>query len=600
MTLMKRRLRISLNLLLAALAAGLWPGGLIRAQNMINANPAETEDFRSAFVNPAMLSFQDAYVAAGGKLFHLGFVEGQSTPFRQGLVSLALPKAIARHAGLGIQAQYFNSPLYSQTNVSLGFTRRLERIYAFGLKLNIFSRAYNADNFDLVDPNDPVFAGGTSLWTATLGAGAAMIPHPNLALGVGVDHLNQANISLNGDDVSQPLRAHVGAFVNFGFLQASLSVAYEDGYYFPQMTVGTSDRRLGYLRVGYTDRSARFEGQLRVSGPLSLNYSYEYTLFDAQSLGHGSHQVTLIHAFGHQRDLPKFEPPDELILEFQPPPRRTGLEPQFDVYATPEKLQIIEKRLRRVIHPEVKPEALAQLSRFDVGILDSSGTEPFLPFKKDTVDLASIPAALEANLSEDYQAFLEEISNRLGQDVHKGTNIVTGREALLRAAGLKQHLRSDTTGARVVIVQPKFTSPTDSLLAAQKVGPRPLKPEESLTLLSQASTTFKLEPVFGAERVRRWRLIIEDEHGAEVQRFEGQGTPPQELPWDWRDGAGQLLEPGVYYYYLVWQDALQNRYTSNKRPLYVQKLLRTITIEVTHKPKKIGADVDEIDIILKK
>ncbi|MFQ5709392.1 MAG: type IX secretion system membrane protein PorP/SprF [bacterium] len=591
----------SLDILLFVSASIFATSGL-RAQNIINANPAESYDFRAAFVNPAIISFQNAHVAAGGKLFHLGFVDNQSNPFRQGYVSLSLPFGINNQTGFGIQAQYFNTPLFSQSNISLNIAKRIHRIYSFGLKLNVFSKSFNRDNFDLVDPDDPVFANGTSVWSTTLGAGVAVIPHPNLSLGIGVDHINRANVSLIGDDVTQPIKAYFGAFLDLSVFQASVSFIYEDGRFLPKTSVGSSVSKLGFFRLGYNNRSAEFEGQLHLTGPLSLNYSYDYTLFDNQGNGQGSHQFTLIHDFDAKRELPDFEIPQELILNFEPPKKAIDIESRFYVYPTIEKLEIMEKKLTRVVNPNVSKEALAQLSPLDVGVLDSSETESYLPFKKDTVDTSLLPAVLEANMSKEYKNFVKGFADKLNERHDVKANIIAPKQSILRAAALKKHLQPDSSqGAKKVpIVQPVFYSTQDSLLASEKLGPHSLRSRETLTTLSQTHTTFKIMPVFLQRTIASWSLIIENKGGQEIKRFDGTGMPPGELAWDWKDAAGKLVEPGVYYYYLACKDHSDNSYVLEKKPIYIQKILRNIKIEITNQPKKIGADVDEIDLILKK
>ncbi len=570
------------------------------AQNLIVANPAEDTDFKSMFVNPAILSFQDRYVAVGGKLFHLGFVQNQTSPFRQGFVSLSLPFGISNKMGLGIQGQYFNSPLFSQSDLSFLLSRRIKRNLAVGLKFNVFSKSFNQANFDLVDANDPVFRNGTSKWAATFGAGLFMYPLSNLSIGIGIDHINRANISLTNDNVYQPFKSYFGAVWQYGLIRVSMSASYEDGRWLPKTSIGTGMTHVGYLMVGYNERSFQAEGQYRITGPLSINYSYENTIFDHESFGQGSHQVTLIHNFGQKRELPKFEIPRQMLLKFQPPDKSYFGEAKFYVFPSVEKLDIIEKKLTRKIDPNLDAKALAQLSEFDVGALDNRFEEQLLPFEKRSVDVGRIPAVEEANLSKKYKTFLKEVAQNSKGGTATQTNIITPKNSYLRAAGLKKYFLNDTlTADNVHFIEPVYQSKSDSLVAMQKIGKQSILPHEELQSLSSATTTFQITPVSQMIKPKTWNLIVQNSNNMRVKSFAGRGMPEAEIEWDWRDESGELITPGVYSYVLEWQDKQGAYHQTEEKFISVQKLIRHINIEITHKQKSIGDHADEIDIILK-
>ncbi len=574
-------------------------GTSVSAQNMILANPAETTDFRSAFVNPAVLSFQRAQAALGAKVFHLGFAD-ESSPFRQGFVNIGLPFGISKQIGLGLQAQYFNTPLFSQSNISFAMSRRLGYNYAIGVKVNLFSRGFNRDNFDLVDADDPVFRSGTSQWAGTVGAGLFAFPLPYLSFAIGIDHLNRADISLAGDGVNQPLALHLGAVLNVGLFQAAVSGFYEDGRWIPQTSIKTLVHNKGYAMLGFTENSIQAEGQLQLSGPLSLNYSYEYTLFGDAGIGQGSHAVSLIHQFGRGRALPKFELPDEYKVEFRPPDRSMNQESGFYVYSAVDRLEIVEKRLHRQIADDVSKAQLAQLSQYELGVLDSSRTDSATPYEGRAVDLGLIPATLDAPISRKYQRFMGEVAEELIHNDKLKARVITGKESYLRAAGLRRHLRVDAESAgQLGYWEPGYDSVEDSLRANRKIGSGPVRTREALTSLSARSTTFQITPVTRMPRPKTWRLLIRDSNGNIAKTFTGSGLPITEVRWDWHTDSGDLVRPGLYNYHLEWIGPDETTNKTELKYISVQKLLRHITIEVTNHPKRIGADADEVNIILK-
>lgn len=568
-----------------------------RAQNLIHANPAEMYDFKSSFINPAIYSLQDAHVAIGGKLFHLGFVDDQSSPFRQGYVSVVLPYLLGNLSSLGLQAQYFNSPLFTESLISLGLAHRLGRKISLGFKMNIFSRAFNSKEFDLVDIDDPVFASGTTRWNASFGLGFIWAPLDNLTLGLGLDHLNQPDISLGPDVFQQPIKAHVGGLWDLGFLQVSLSTSYENGKFLPKITIGKFAYRRGYVRLGYGQRAAQFEGQIHLNGPLSLNYTYEWTFFDNEAAGSGSHQFTLIHEFEHQRKMPEMEIPDELVLQFEPPDKFMRRGGRFYVYPDDEKLQILEKKIKRIIDPKISQEALAQLSKADLE-LGQDGSFPYLDVEGVEVDSSDIPTYVQALYSKAYQKFLQNLATRLEYYRRTQINILTPEKALLRAAGIKKQLTEEDNQSKVKLLLQQVMDFQDSVKVLEQVGLRKIPLEETQIELHPEFTQFKIVPVVRRHHIQSWRLIIQNANGQSIKIFQGKGMPVEELSWDWRNDRGQILTPGNYHFYLEWQDFNGQVYRSDPGSFTVQKIIRNVTIEITKQPK-IGEDVDEIKIMLK-
>ncbi|MCZ6819089.1 MAG: type IX secretion system membrane protein PorP/SprF [Calditrichaeota bacterium] len=572
--------------------------GTAFGQNLVVANPAEMRDFRSAFVNPAVISFQDAHAALGGKMYHLGFVDGDSNPFRQGYVSLGLPFAISNQMGLGLQAQYFDSPLYSQSNISFMISRRIQHIYAIGIRFNLFSRSFNRDNFDLVDPDDPVFRNGTTVWAGTFGAGVSLFPWPFLSLGIGLDHINRANISLANEDVNQPFTAYFGAALTVGTLQASLSTYYEDQRWTPRLSLSTRVMNSGYALLGVSENGLMAEGQFRISGPLSLNYNYEYTIFDSEGIGQGSHALTLIHEFDRQRNLPKFEVPEEFKVQFVPPDQSMREDTQFYVYSIVNKMEIIEKKLTRKIDPSITREQLAQLSLYELGMLDSMRAEYVTPYDETPIDLGLIPATLDANLTKEYEDFVRDVSRNINEN-EVPTRVIASKETYLRAAGLRKYFDVDSVNSdKLAFVEPVYRSRRDSLRANEKLGNRPIKLHETLFSLSPSSTTFQITPISDIDIPKTWQLVIKDNNDREVRSFTGAGMPLAELRWHWHDASDRLIKSGVYSYHLEWRDRNDKVHKTHKKYITVQRLLRNITIEVTGKRKDTG-DADEINIILK-
>jgi len=572
----------------------------IKAQNMVTANPADSRNFKSTFVNPAILAFQSQHFAMGAKIFHAGFIDdGPRAAFKHGYAGLSLPTGVSDKMGLALQAQYFSNPLHSQSNISFGLSRKLYHLLAVGLRFNIFSKGYNQEGFDLVDPDDPVFRSGVTKWAGTFGAGVSMFPLPFLSLGIGIDHINRANISLINDDVYEPMAVYVGASVDWSSFYASFSASYDYGQWTPKTTFGTVVRNKGFATIGYENNAFEAEAQWRVSGPFSLNYNYELGLFEGDGAGFGSHSLSIIHDFGHRRILPEFEAPDDFRADFVTPKKMKIEEGQFYVYSVVDKMTITEKKLTRIIAPEISPQQLAQLTLREIGWLDPTRSDESIADAGDeSVDMAKIPAMLESTLSRDYENYLKQVANAMNNNEVKA-RVLTPKSAYLRAAGLRRFFRVDSLKSdNVAFLEPVFDSVDDSLAFNEKLGQRQLKLYETLTKLSSNSTTFRVSPMEEIS-VKFWCLIVRNAADREMKSFSGTGNPPAKIRWDWNDESENIVAPGVYGYTLEWNDYKDNRWTTPVKYISVRKLLRNVTIEVTHEQKDTGVDADEIEIILK-
>lgn len=53
------------------------------------------------------------------------------------------------------------------------------------------------------------------------------------------------------------------------------------------------------------------------------------------------------------------------------------------------------------------------------------------------------------------------------------------------------------------------------------------------------------------ENVERWRLVVANARGEEVQVFEGKGKPPKEIEWNGRTKDGELASPGLVHSYVL-------------------------------------------------
>jgi len=572
----------------------------IRGQSYIDANPSDVYDFKSTFINPAIMPFMPKHVMVGGQVFHYGFVNDNNAAFKQGFMSLSFPYTLPFQIGIGFHANTFSNPLFARNNFSLQIARRIFGSFSVGAKLNIFGINYNSSNFDLVDAGDPVFSNGLSKYNVSPGIGLIYYPSHIIALGISMNHLNKPDISLKGDGIKKSQEITCGLVFRWQQMRMSTGFIMEGNEIKPtgNIELGVPDHYM--LRAGILRESARFEGQIHLAGPISLNYSYDYYLSELAQTSFGSHQMSLIYEIGRIKSLPELAAVDKSLFSFDRPKDEFKVESQFYVYSPNEKLEILEKMLQREIDPQVTSDILSRLTRFEIGYLDSSAVEKQAPFKKITIPTLHDTLQIREEYSKTYLTALTHLKN--GFDTLKTMQgfIIPSSQSSDRAVSIKNYIAQDSPQIknRIPIVKTQLEPGLDSAQVFQKVGNRFIRPEERLVITSPKQTVFYIIPTSTHTYHGPWKLVIESENGIVQKEFTGIGDVPREVEWDWYSEKGKLVEPGFYNYYLIWYDENRVQKSSSKGRIYVQKLQRRINVKITREHPQFDKNINEVNLIL--
>ena len=201
---------------------------------------------------------------------------------------------------------------------------------------------------------------------------------------------------------------------------------------------------------------------------------------------------------------------------------------------------------------------------------------------------------LQGSYSQLYKESIKELGRALSADSMKDLKISGPGSQLMKAAGVRNQLVKAGSASRnqITISIPKVDAADQKYAGGQTA----FMPREDLVLYEPDHTLLFLNTSYLFDHVQSWAMQITDIEGKVVKTFNGSDTLPASLTWDWRSDEGQHIAPGVYRYGLEWVDSLGNAYQSNKRKLYVQKMLRKITIEITRDIEAIREEADAVEI----
>ncbi|MEX0780871.1 MAG: hypothetical protein WD037_14110 [Balneolales bacterium] len=554
-------------------------------------------DITTLLANPALISFQRPRFGTGVKAHHLGLITNSGSALTQGYATISTPD-LWKSLGAGFNMQHFNSPIYRQSNFSIAASARLFRYVAIGGQLTAFNISYNRDNFRLDETDDPVFRQGYGKTTMNSSIGLFTQPTEYLGFSLGVRNLNEPNISLKGDDVKEPRTFYAG----FSFVQGAFRSLFEiikekqdlEGMIFLEAFSGTGD----YVRAGSNHHLDKIitEGQLRIAGPLSVNYQYTLPLSSMLGPSLGSHMFSLIYDFGGSPKLPRKVSPPRSRVTFEKPNLSANVESRVFLSSRTDTLTVYEKKITREVDDGVSDQALANVSMYDLGAMDSSFVTEDQNYPAEQVMLSSNDQEFRELLSAEYNRFIQSIGQDTGEDI----SLISDTTQLKRAMGIRNRIldESRATGDAINIETPSFDSARDSLMYNTPVRRDQIISSEEITILDPEELEFQLNTTSQAVPARNWELTIKNQDVV-VKTIAGTGNIPAVVKWDWLDHSGNVIQPGIYVCRIHWQREDGSLRLSNQYALYVQKIQRNITILVTGDQNKMPDDYDQIRLLIK-
>lgn len=272
-------------------------GNLLFAQITVSVNPANRQDARVLLVNPATAAVTDPRVYLGYKLIYPGAIPNNAFALKASFFNLSLPHVGPDKIGTGLHGRYFNTPLFQEGRLGGSIAHELNEHVAVGLDLALVFKSYARENFDLVDADDPVFRGGSSVVVFDPGLGFLAQLNEKLAFAFSLSHLTQPNIALGDVAAELPLETLFGFNFVHNFLRLDLGAHVWNKQMYPLLGAEIFSARSGRFRLGYGLDNVSFDGQLQLRGSASLFYSFNLPTTDLGVISAGSHEVGFVYAF---------------------------------------------------------------------------------------------------------------------------------------------------------------------------------------------------------------------------------------------------------------------------------------------------------------
>jgi len=427
----------------------------------------------------------------------------------------------------------------------------------------------------------------------SFGVGFLFYPTPKLALGAAVDHLNQPDLSLVGENIKQPLIASIGIKYNFIFIRPFLGLTFFRNEATPNFSLESYASDWGSVRFGYVSNNIKVEGLLYLIGGINLNYVYEYPLSDLSGVTGGSHLISFIYNFKGGPGLARWA--EDKISQRHEAPELTGIFIDSEV----DTLDIIKTFTTRIIEPTITLEEIAHLPASILGPSDSTILVDYEPlkFKPLVINYKVLPE--EKDHPQKYREFMKALSNILLKDKNLTVNIVSDSSSASRALNIQNDIAktSDISSDRIKLVTPTFENYFDSLAHLEKMGPNRVLPAVSSTALSPKVNRFSVKTKGVSRETKNWFLEIRTSEGKDVTTLTGKDYIPTEILWNWSNDIDAFKEPGHYYFRLKWQDTRNRTRQSREWSFFVREIHRRISLKVGKGFKGID-EADQIFIYL--
>ncbi len=522
-----------------------------RAQGYFQWNTADRNKLWVTEINPAIISFQNTEFSAGLKLFHVGFLQGNSLGMRESRLNLSAPFYLPFEIGVGFDLRYFTAGIYSEISSALMLSKEVYPKLSIGAKVALDHRGFSKENFNIVDADDPLINSGLSLNALNVGFGAYWAPG-KFRLGMGVDHLNTPNVGLISTsvypkEVSGAIGYRVGMFtptlllhdngieIKYGF-----SVTYEKPH-------------IGRLRLGY-ERSmpVKMEASLNLGKRSQLHYAMDFPGEGTSGASYGTQE------FVYSRILAK-----KPVIG------------QPEILFSTRKLDIIYETQVRTLAADVQIAALDRSGELMGQYFTSRGhKDDFLFVKAGTLN------EYETDLIKQKRQLklVHRISKNAYENPQMKIVIWANKHTLADARDIKYQLetRARIASNRITIAKIKKKSAYDLVgFVPGKKMVRRLPPR-----LSKERLVIRFRVPGRTRKTNGWQFVIKDSYGKPVRIYSGNKSLPKALVWDWADMDGHRVTAGTYTGFLNVDAAENLHHKARSADLTVYNIKRTVTMKI--------------------
>ena len=548
-------------------------GAFAFSQFPVDANPAEYFNPRAVFTNPGIILDQRYQIHGGVRLFHLGFEPGDADAFRQTMLNFVQPYSIAPRWGYAINVTSLSIPSITQNEISLAVAHKITDVFSLGVSGSFLTQSITEYDWNDVEvPGDPALHAPLQL-DMTYGAGLFVGPVNNFSFGLGVQYLNEPDISMMGDNFPLKVKFDVGLCYTFTSFTPSFSLNYSNNQTFYRFGVYGRRESVGRIGLFYGTDQISIEAELEMfDSRIALGYRYDYEINEIHSVSSGSHQL------GFTYRLPE---PDRIV---------------FQLASDLNRMTLYEEHLTIDIDSAVTRKDLVRLKEYNLNFFDEN--YPLAIVWEEAADSLRFTASALSELdSLRYHTYCHTLASLASGGISDKLQlrILCPENSFDRAAAL-QSFAIDTLGllpeqTKLLFVEypEKKAEKSKNLLDIIYQNRQRMRKKRFKLYLpgkvyaSNDQVNFYLDQMLYSRKVRGWRLIVESD-GKVIRKFSG-SQKPDVINWDFCDELGHLVGPGEYEYYFQWKQGIYDSWHPQNPKKDVVSVIRVSRGEYVHLTK---------------
>ena len=125
-----------------------------------------------------------------------------------------------------------------------------------------------------------------------------------------------------------------------------------------------------------------------------------------------------------------------------------------------------------------------------------------------------------------------------------------------------------------------------------------LNREYNSVRLHPDSCRFIILNLYHGKYRNEWALSLFNESDSLIMEWRGEGSPDDEIVWDWKLSDGSIIVPGNYYFFIRWIDSHGIWQRSFREYLQVVHTKKVLSLEITQKSRDLRRGIEDFRLIL--
>ena len=517
------------------------------AQDYRISNPVDISQPWATEINPAVISSQYTRISIGLKVFQYGFLPDKSLGLNESHINASFPFHLPIAFGCGLR--YFSAGIYSEFEGSIMLSKKITGQFSIGTKIGLGRIGFAKQDFNVVDPDDPLLISNLSKMYFNLGMGLFW-NSDKWSLGIGVDHTNSPDIGFQTTSVLSP-EIYAGVGYKFGKMMPSLILHKFNQAVSYGAAITLSQDRMGLIRLSFENTMpVKMEVQLNLSRNNSLQYGLNLPTKELSSVSVGTHEVVYNHVLGRGPDIG-----------------------QPKVLISSDTMRIYQERIVRSMSNELSLQVVENVK----GLIPE-----YLELNGKSRNVLIVPAGV-LNQYETKTITHQRYTN-LGNLVERSLQESPNLDVILQADD------RSITDAKIL----KYYLLKKGIILSQNINIASFNTSENVNLdgfipgrrrvsfkrptCSEKSLVISLKVSGKTRQVKDWRLTIYTDQKKVIKTFQGEDKLPDHQEWDWTDQWGELIPPGRYVCLISLHALSGKKRIAASQPIKVKRLNRTVSL----------------------